>query len=65
MLLKQQFRMVKISVIEAITDIYKRKGAKGFYVGLNANFQRLVSWNISMFVVREQILSKIKSSKAH
>lgn len=44
------------SVAEVTRHIYKGGGFKGFYKGFVANCQRTISWNILMFVVREQML---------
>lgn len=46
------------SVMTAVTEIGKAKGLGGFYQGFSANCQRLISWNIAMFVIREQILKQ-------
>jgi len=43
------------SVGEAIGSVYKKKGFTGFYQGFSANCQRLISWNIAMFMIREKI----------
>lgn len=52
------------SVFEAMGSIYQKKGFQGFYQGFNANCQRLISWNIAMFVIREQILEYFRNSNA-
>ena len=44
------------SLVEAVSSLYKEAGLMGFYKGFNANCQRLVSWNVCMFVVKEQIM---------
>lgn len=51
------------SVFEAVRILGKEKGFVGFYAGFNANFQRLLSWNIVMFMTREQILIKMREGK--
>lgn len=45
------------SLGEALGSVYKGKGLAGFYQGFSANCQRLISWNIAMFMIREQILA--------
>lgn len=45
------------SVGEAVGSVYRGKGFAGFYQGFSANCQRLISWNIAMFMIREQILA--------
>jgi len=44
------------SMLEAATHIKTTSGISGFYQGFNANCQRVISWNIVMFVMREQLL---------
>ena len=43
--------------------LYREQGFKGFYAGFNANVNRLVLWNIIMFVTREQIKMRLKKMK--
>ena len=43
-------------MLEAATHVQKTNGFKGFYQGFNANCQRIISWNIVMFMMREQFL---------
>lgn len=45
------------SVGEAVGFVYKGRGVAGFYQGFSANCQRLISWNIAMFMIREQVLA--------
>lgn len=47
------------SLGEAVGSIHKKKGFVGFYQGFNANCQRVISWNIAMFMIKEQILGII------
>lgn len=49
------------SVMDATSALFKGQGFRGFYAGFNANFQRIVSWNIIMFMSREQILHHLRS----
>jgi solute carrier family 25 uncoupling protein 8/9 len=51
------------SIWDATKHVYNNKGLTGFYAGFNANFQRLVSWNVIMFMGREQILAHFRSSR--
>ncbi len=53
------------SLLEGVTSVYRGKGFSGFYQGFNANCQRIISWNISMFVIREQILAYFVKRNAH
>jgi solute carrier family 25 uncoupling protein 8/9 len=48
------------SIWDATKYVFRKKGVAGFYAGLNANFQRIVSWNIIMFMAREQILIQFR-----
>lgn len=43
-------------MLDATRHIQKTSGFKGFYQGFSANCQRIISWNIVMFMVREQFL---------
>lgn len=49
------------SIWDATKHVFRQKGIAGFYAGLNANFQRIVSWNIIMFMAREQILIRFRT----
>lgn len=51
------------SVMDATVSLFGQKGFKGFYAGFSANFQRIVGWNIIMFMSREQILQYMRSTK--
>ena len=53
------------SIFEAVRVLRKEKGFLGFYAGFSANFQRLLSWNIVMFVTREQILKRMREQYLH
>ena len=44
------------SIGEAVGSLFKERGLKGFYAGFNANFSRIVSWNVVMFLSKEYIL---------
>lgn len=44
------------SISEVVRHVYRGGGFKGFYKGFVANCQRTISWNIVMFIVREQML---------
>ena len=48
------------SIFEAVGSLYKEKGMIGFYAGFTANVQRIVSWNVVMFMTREFIYSKMQ-----
>lgn len=52
------------SLFEAIGSVSQKKGFAGFYQGFSANCQRLISWNIAMFMIREQILEYFAKSNA-
>jgi solute carrier family 25 uncoupling protein 8/9 len=45
------------SIFEAVRMLGREKGFLGFYAGFSMNFARLLSWNIVMFMTREQILA--------
>lgn len=51
------------SIAEACRALYREGGLMGFYAGFNANFQRLVSWNVSMFIMKEAITRQILAGK--
>lgn len=51
------------SILEAVRMLAKEKGFVGFYAGFNMNFQRLLSWNIIMFMTREQILASMRKGQ--
>lgn len=53
------------SLMECVREIKAENGVKGFYKGFNANCQRLVSWNVVMFVLREQILTAMRGPAKH
>lgn len=38
------------SAIKIVTNLVKNEGLGAFYNGFSANAQRIVSWNICMFV---------------
>ena len=44
------------SIFEAVRLLAREKGFLGFYAGFVPNFQRLLIWNVAMFMVREQVL---------
>ena len=44
------------SIFEAVRMLAAEKGFVGFYAGFVPNFQRLLLWNIAMFMVREQLV---------
>ena len=44
------------SIWEAVKMLNREKGFLGFYAGFGPNFQRLLLWNVAMFMVREQVL---------
>jgi len=43
------------SIGECVSLAWKENGVMAFYKGFAANCQRLVSWNVCMFLLREQI----------
>ena len=47
------------SIGEAVGSLYKERGFGGFYAGFNANFSRIVSWNVVMFLSKEYILKSM------
>ena len=54
------------SLFEGISTVWRGKGISGFYQGFSANCQRLISWNITMFMAREQILAYfVRQNGAH
>lgn len=44
------------SISEAVVDIYATAGLRGFYKGFTANCQRVICWDIVMFMAKEQFL---------
>lgn len=48
------------SVFEAVKSLHNEKGVKGFYKGFEANFYRLVGWNMIMFIAREEVINYFK-----
>lgn len=42
-------------VLDCVTTTFKSEGFMAFYKGFIPNFMRLASWNITMFVMYEQI----------
>lgn len=44
------------SLLETVRHVISESGFKGFYKGFSANCQRVITWNIIMFIVREQCL---------
>lgn len=44
------------NAMAAVRCVYSKAGLKGFFKGFNASCQRTISWNVIMFVVREQML---------
>ncbi|KAL4503410.1 hypothetical protein ABPG72_001016 [Tetrahymena utriculariae] len=42
-------------VLDCIVKTYQEDGIRAFYKGFNANAQRIVTWNICMFVTLQQI----------
>ena len=46
---------------EAVKTLVQEKGFSGFYAGFNANVQRIVSWNVVMFLTKEWITSATNS----
>lgn len=44
------------NAMAAVRCVYGQAGIKGFFKGFNASCQRTISWNVIMFVVREQLL---------
>ena len=42
-------------VIDCVSSTFKSDGFMAFYKGFTPNFMRLASWNITMFVMYEQI----------
>lgn len=44
------------NAMAAVRCVYSQAGLKGFFKGFNASCQRTISWNVIMFVVREQAL---------
>lgn len=50
-------------ISEAVGSLYKENGLKGFYAGYIANCSRIISWNIVMFLSKEWITNKMKTSK--
>lgn len=50
------------SIFEAIGHINGKSGFKGFYKGFNANCQRIISWNIVMFLTKEQVMLYLANS---
>jgi len=51
------------SLGEAVKVCYQENGVKSFYKGFSSNCQRLVSWNIVMFIIREQVLNYYKNKQ--
>lgn len=47
-------------IVDCIAKTYKEDGVKAFYKGFNANAQRIVTWNIAMFVTLEKIRSVVR-----
>lgn len=45
----------------AVADIYSRGGLSSFYKGFTANCQRVVSWNVLMFMTKEKVLSYLNN----
>lgn len=46
-------------VADCVTRIIKEEGVMTFYNGFTANFMRIGTWNIFMFVTLEQIKKQI------
>ena len=51
------------SLGEAVKVAYKEGGIKNFYKGFSSNCQRLVSWNVVMFLIREKILDNFRKNQ--
>ena len=51
------------SLMNCVSSTWAENGIKSFYKGFAANCQRMVSWNVCMFVLREQILDYFKSQQ--
>lgn len=49
----------KDGVIRTVANIVKNEGFGAFYKGFGANANRIISWNIAMFVVLEQSRSYV------
>ena len=62
--LKNGTRVPYKSVGEAIIATYKEGGIKNFYKGFSSMFNRKVSWNITMFLIREEILDYFKRNQS-
>lgn len=56
-------KMLYGSIFEAVGSLFREKGVVGFYAGFSANVQRIVSWNVVMFMTRELIYSKLTPQK--
>ena len=52
------------SILTAIRWKFGQDGIAGFYKGLLPNAQRLVFWNIIMFVTKEQVLQTLRGGPA-
>lgn len=42
-------------VLDCVSSTYRNEGALAFYNGFTANFMRIGTWNIVMFITLEQI----------
>jgi solute carrier family 25 uncoupling protein 8/9 len=49
-------------VLDCFAKTLKQEGPLAFYAGFQANFLRIVSWNIVMFIALEQIKSRVERS---
>jgi len=45
-------------VFDCVVKTFKQEGPLAFYKGIIANAQRIVSWNIMMFVTLQEIRSR-------
>lgn len=46
-----------------VPEVLRKEGISAFYKGVYVNFMRLGSWNVTMFVVLEQIKKSVDSTK--
>jgi solute carrier family 25 uncoupling protein 8/9 len=48
-------------ILDCFTRTLSQEGPLAFYSGFYANFLRIVSWNIVMFIALEQIKQRVES----
>ena len=61
--LKDGSKVPYSSLKESVKVTYAEGGIKNFYKGFSSMCHRVMSWNVIMFVIREQLLEQLTKNE--